>query len=66
MNDLIVFLKRLSNKLPRDALLSIYTSFVRSYLDYGDIAYDKLIKESFTSKLERAQYKACLTITGAI
>ena len=31
------FMKRLSNKLPRDALLRIYKSFVRSHLDYGDI-----------------------------
>ena len=34
-------MKRLSNKLPRDALLKIYKSFVRSHLDYGDIMYDK-------------------------
>ena len=37
------FLKRLSNKLPRDVLLRIYKFFVRSHLDYGDIVYDKLI-----------------------
>ena len=63
---IIGFLKRVSNKLPRDALLRIYKSFARSHLDYGVIAYDKPNNESFTSKLERVQYKACLAITGAI
>ena len=53
----------LSNKLPRDALLRIYKSFVRSHLDYGD---DKPNNESFASRLEWVQYKACLAITGAI
>ena len=63
---IIGFLKRLANKLPRDVLLRTYKSFVRSHLDYRDIVYDKPNSESFTSKLERVQYKACLAITGAI
>ena len=35
-------IKKLSNILPRDALLTIYKSFVKLYLDYGDIIYDQL------------------------
>ena len=62
----IGFLKRLSNKLTRDALLRICKSFVRYHLDYGDIVYDKSNNESFTSKFERVQYKVCLAITGII
>ena len=62
----IGFLKKLSNKLTRDALLRICKSFVRCHLDYADIVYDKPNNESFTSKLERAQYKVCLAITGTI
>ena len=62
----IGFLKRLSNKLTGDALLRICKSFVRYHLDYGDIVYDKPNNESFTSKLERVQYKVCLAITGTI
>ena len=62
----ISFLKRLSNKLPRDALLRIYKSFVRFHLDYGAIVHDKPNNESFTSMLERVQYKTYLAITGAI
>ena len=52
---IIGFLKGLSNKLPRDALLRICKYFVRSHLDYGDIVYDKHNNESFKSKLERVQ-----------
>ena len=63
---IIGFLKWLSNQLPRDALLRIYKSFVRSHLDYGDIVYEKPNNESFASRLERVQYKACLAITGVI
>ena len=62
----IGFLKRLSSKLTRNALLRICKSFVSSHLDYGDIVYDKPNNQSFTSKLERVQYKVCLAITGAI
>ena len=52
-----------------NALLRIYKSFVRSHVDYGDIVYDKLnndITQSFTSRLERVQYKACQAIAVAI
>ena len=34
-------IKRLSVNIPRDALLSIYKSFIRPHLNYGDIIYDK-------------------------
>ena len=50
---IIRFLKRISNRLPRDALLKIYKSFVRFHLDYGDIVYDIPNNESLTSRLER-------------
>ena len=59
-------IKKLSNTLPRDALLTIYKSFVRSHLDYGDIIYDQPQNESFCNKLESIQYNAALAITGAI
>ena len=49
-----------------DALLRIYKSFIRSYLDYGDIIYDKSNKESFKSEIENIQHKTCVAITGAI
>ena len=48
-------IKKLQNILPRQALLTIYKSFVRPHLDYGDI-YDQPKNESFYQKLESYQY----------
>ena len=59
-------MKRLSVNLPRSSLLTIYKSFIRPHLEYGDILYDKPDNESFQNKIEKVQYKACLAITGAI
>ena len=49
---------KLQSVLPRSALLTIYKSFIRPYLDYGDIIYDKAFNESFLAKLEPLQYTA--------
>ena len=59
-------IKKLSNILPIDALLTIYKSLVRTHLDYSDIIYDQPQNESFCNKLESIQYNAALTITAAI
>ena len=65
-NRIIGLIRRLSINLPRNALLTIYKSFVRPHLDYGDILYDKPNNENFQNKLEKDQYRACLAIIGAI
>ena len=65
-NKIIGLIRRLSACLPRKALLTIYKSFVRPHLDYGDILYDKPGNLNFESKIEKVQYKACIAITGAI
>ena len=65
-NKLTGVMKRLLINLPRSALLTIYKSFIRPHLEYGDILYDKPDHESFQSKMEKVQYKACQAITGAI
>ena len=62
----IGLLRNLSNKLPRQALVTIYNAFIRPHLDYGDIVYDKPNNETFINKIEKAQYEAALAITGAI
>ena len=59
-------IKKLNNVLPRNALLTIYKSYVRPRLDYGDITYHQPNNGSMNSKLESAQYNASLTITEAI
>ena len=66
VNRIIGIIRKLQNVLPRSALLTIYKSFARPHLDYGDVIYDKAYNESFKSKLESIQYNAALAITGAI
>ena len=59
-------IRKLQPVIPRAALLTIYKSFVRPHLDYGDVIYDCAFNESFQNKLESVQYNAALVITGAI
>ena len=62
---IIGFLKRSSNNAVM-LILRICKPFVKSHLDFSDIVYDKPNNESFTSNLERVQYKTCLAITRYI
>ena len=59
-------IKRLRDILPRNSLVTIYKSFIRPHLDYGDVTYDQPDNDSFSDKIEQLQSKACLAITGAI
>ena len=59
-------IKRLYKNLPRNALLSIYKSFIRPHLDYADIIYDQPHNQSLSDRIESVQYNAALAITGAI
>ena len=52
--------------LPRPPLITIYKSFIRSHLDYGDIIYDQAYNISIDQKIESIQYSAILAITGTI
>ena len=65
-NKTIGLLRKLSNLLPRQALVIIYKAFVRPYLDYGDVLYDQVFNNSFPARIESIEYNACLAITGAI
>ena len=65
-NKGIGMLKKLHCDLSRKTLITIYKSFIRPHLDYGDIIYDKPNNDSFVRKLESIQYNAALAITGAI
>ena len=66
VNRGIAILRKLQTVLPREALLTIYKSFIRPHFDYGDVIYDQSYKDSFHAKLESYQYKAALAMTGAI
>ena len=65
-NKTLYLLRKLQNLLPRAALITLYKSFIRPYLDYGDIIYEQVFNSSFHEKLESIQYNASLVITGAI
>ena len=65
-NKTIGPLQKLSNLLPRQALVTTDKVFTRPHLDYGDVLYDEAFNNSFHSKMESIQYDACLAITGAI
>ena len=65
-NKAIEIIRKLNNILPCHSLLTIYRSFVRPDLDYGDVIYDQAGNESVSSKIERVQYNVSLAITGAI
>ena len=62
----IAVLRKLQNIIPRNSLLTIYKSFIRPHLDYGDIIYHQPNNGSFCQKIESVQYQAALAITGAI
>ena len=51
-NKTIGLLKKLSNLLPGQALVTIYKAFIRSHLDYGDVLYDQAFNNSFHAKME--------------
>ena len=55
VNKTIGFLRELQDTLPRTSLITIFKSFIRAYLDYGDIIFDRVI-----------QYNAALAITGTV
>ena len=48
-------IKKLNHVLLRNALLTIYKSFERPHLDYGNTLYHHLNNESMNSKLESVQ-----------
>ena len=66
MNKSIGLFRKFQYFLPRKSLLTIYKSFIRPQLDYGDIIYDQSYNNSFHKRLESLQYNAALPITGSI
>ena len=62
----IGILRKLFYLISRSVLVTIYKSFIRPHLDYGDFIYDKPNNDSFIQNIEAVQYNATLAITGAI
>ena len=65
-SKVIGIIRKLAQVLPRESLITIYKSFVRPHIDYGDIIYDQPNNDSFCNMIEIVQYNAALAITGAI
>ena len=46
-------LRKLQPILPRRNIMTIYKSFTRSHLEYGDVTYDQPSNASFSNKLNQ-------------
>ena len=55
-------IQKLNKTLPRHSLITIYKSFVRPHLGYGDIIYDHRNNESSAQKLEEFNTKLALQL----
>ena len=52
----VVLLRKFHDIPPRTSLITIYKSFARPHLDYGDIIYDQTFNEFFHQRIESIQY----------
>ena len=65
VNKTIGLLRKLQNILSQGSLLTIFKSFVRPHLDYGDVIYNQSYNNAFHQKMDSIQSNAGLAITGA-
>ena len=65
VNKTIGLLRKLQDTLPRTSL-TIFKSFIKPHLDYGDIIYDRVYNTSFHQNIESIQYNPTLAIVGAV
>ena len=66
VNKTIGLLHKLQTTLPRTSLITVFKSFIRPFLDYGDIIYDRAYNTSFHQNIESIQYNAALAITSTV
>ena len=52
VNKTIGLLRKFQATLPRKSLVTIYKSFIRSHLDYGDVGYNRASNALFHQSLE--------------
>ena len=65
-SETIGLLHKLQKILPRSPFITIYKSFIKSHLDYGDTIYYQAYNLSFHQKIESTQWNTTLPITEAI
>ena len=66
VNKMIGILHKFKLILPRQSLITIYKTFIRSYLDYDDGIYNCAFNEFCLQHLESIQCNAAIAITGTI
>ena len=66
VNKTIGPLRKFQLIIPRHSLITIYKTFIRPHLGYGDVIYDLAFNESFHQRLESIQYNAVIAITRTI
>ena len=59
-------IRKMNLLLPCSSLLTIYKSFVRLHLGYGDVIYYQPNNSHLSDEIESVQYNAALAITDAI
>ena len=64
-NKTIGLLRNLQTLLLRAPLITIYKSFIRPHLDYGDMIYDQTFNVLFQKKME-TKYSTALARTGTV
>ena len=52
VNKTLGLLRKLQDTLPRTSLITIFKSFIRPHLDYGDIIYDRGYNTLFHQNIE--------------
>ena len=62
----IGLLHKLQTLFPRAPFITIYKSFFRPHLDYGDVIYNQTFNMLFQQKMETIQYNTALAITSII
>ena len=66
ISETVVLLRKFQGILSRASLITIYKSFSRPHLDYGDIKCDETFNESFHQKIESIQCNSAIATTDAI
>ena len=59
-------IRKMNLLLPHSSLLTIYKSFVRRHLNYGDVIYNQPNNSRLSGNIETVQYNATLVIIGTI
>ena len=62
----IGLLRKFQLILPRHSLITVYKTFIRPHLDYGDAIHDRAFNESTDQRLQSIQYNSAIAIAGAI